>query len=140
MKSTFVLIRTIVFSLFIVMAWGLVSFVPFAQAAEQPDTLTTVPEETGIGSAKEADPIQNRGIRQIAQAPPYRCSAEAGVCLCVGAANCEQMKKPTPCKRQKFCSGQTASSPPPVQPQEVPQSLRRTVEGGLVICSCRSGP
>lgn len=140
MESTFVRIRNPVIGLAVIMAGVLFGSVPFTQAAEQPDTLTTVPEEKGIGSAEEADTIQNRGIRQIAPLPPYHCNAEAGVCLCVGAANCEQMKKPTPCKRQKFCSGQTASSPPPVPPQEAPQSLRRTVEGGFVICSCRSGP
>jgi len=76
----------------------------------------------------------------MAPLPPYGCSTEAGGCLCVGAANCEQMMQPTPCKKQKFCSGQTASLPPPLPPQQVPQSMARTSEGNLVIYSCRTGP
>lgn len=121
------------------LGWGLAGLVPFAQAADQPEPLTTVQEERGKGGAAEAGNVQERGVIKMAPLPPYGCSAEAGVCLCVGAANCEHMTQPTPCKRPKFCLGQTASSPPPLPPQQVPQSMARTSEGTLVICSCRSG-
>jgi hypothetical protein len=140
MKSYHVPFRQTVPVIVIVLVWGLAGFAPFAQAADQPEPLTTVQEEQGKGGIEGAGTVQERGVSKMAPLPPYGCSAEAGVCLCVGASNCEHMMQPTPCKRQKFCSGQTASSPPPLPPQQVPQNMARTSEGTLVICSCRSGP
>ena len=123
-----------------VLAWGLGGLVPFAQAAEQPDPLTTVQEEQGMGIAEGTGNVQERGLSQLAVAPPYACDPQAGVCLCVGQTNCEQMARPTPCTRQKFCTGQpVAQQPPPLPPQEIPQGMARTSEGTLVICSCQSG-
>jgi hypothetical protein len=81
--------------------------------------------------------------RAVPAPPPYHCGQ--GVCLCLGQANCDQLTQPTPCKRQKFCVGQTASPPPPLPPQEPAlsqqkvQSTARTTTGNIVICSCRSG-
>jgi hypothetical protein len=93
------------------------------------------------GTSGSAGQVQERGVQKLGLLPPYACGAEAGVCMCVGQANCEQMTRPTPCKRPKFCSGQpVAQQPPPLPPQQVPQSMARTTEGSLVICSCRSGP
>jgi len=139
MNMHFVPFRQTVPVIVMVLGWGLTGLVPFAQALDKPEPLTTVQEERGKGSAEEARNVQERGVIKMAPLPPYGCSAEAGVCLCVGAANCEQMMQPTPCKRQKFCSGQTAASPSPLPPQQVPQSMARTSEGTLVICSCQSG-
>ena len=123
-----------------VLGVGFVGLVSFAQAADQPEPLTTMQEEQGKGGAEERGNVQERGVIKMAPLPPYGCGAEAGVCMCVGQANCEHMTQPTRCKRPKFCSGQTAASPPPLPPQQVPQSMARTSEGTLVICSCRSGP
>ena len=139
MKSYLVPFRQAVPVIVVVLVWSFIGFVPFAQALDTPEPLTTVQEEQGKGGAEGAGNVQERGVVKMAP-QAYGCSAEAGVCLCVGAANCEQMTLPTPCKRPKFCSGQTASSPPPLPPQQVPQSMARTSEGSLVICSCRSGP
>ena len=131
--------RQTVFGLVAMLVWSFAGFAPFAQALDTPEPLTTVQEEQGKGGAEGAGNVQKRGVVKMAP-QAYGCSTEAGVCLCVGAANCEQMTQPTPCKRPKFCSGQTASSPPPLPPQQIPQSMARTSEGSLVICSCRSGP
>lgn len=98
------------------------------------------------GHPGQVGEVQERGLLRTSVAPPpYACGS--GVCLCVGQANCDQLTQPTPCKRQKFCVGQTASSPPPLPPQEpLPsakqpmQSTARTTSGNFVICSCRSGP
>jgi hypothetical protein len=140
MNMHFVPFRQTVPVIVMVLGWGLAWVVPFGHAADQPEPLTTVQEEQGKGGTVEAGSVQERGVIKMPPLPPYGCSAEAGVCLCVGQANCEHMTQPTPCTRPKFCSGQTASSPPPLPPQQVPQSMARTSEGNLVICSCRSGP
>lgn len=89
----------------------------------------TVVHFSRIGKEEATCFTQTRGVIKTAPLPPYRCNAEAGVCLCVGTTNSEQMTQPTPCKRPKFCSGQTASPPPPVPPQTVPQSRARTIGG-----------
>jgi hypothetical protein len=89
--------------------------------------------------------VQERGVRggPMPAAPPYSCGS--GVCLCVGQDNCNQMTQPQPCKREKFCLGQTASPPQPLPPQEPAlsqqkmQSTARTSSGSIVICSCRAG-
>ena len=88
--------------------------------------------------------VQERGLqRGIVTAPPYSCGS--GVCLYVGQDNCNQMTQPQPCKREKFCLGQTASPPPPLPPQEPAlaqqqmQSMARTTSGSFLICSCRAG-
>ena len=68
-------------------------------------------EETSPG---EAPDVQERGLQNVfvtPSPPPYSCGS--GVCLCVGQDNCNQMTQPQPCKREKFCLGQTASPPPP---------------------------
>ena len=57
-----------------VLGWGLAGMVPFAQAADQPEPLTTVQEEQGKGAAEGAGNVQERGLP-----PPYTCSVEAGV-------------------------------------------------------------
>ena len=141
MKSTLRLFRITGFILADVMALGLLGFLPMTQAAEQSDIRPTVQEGKIKGSTEATGDIQERGVSKISPRPPYHCSPEAGVCLCVGAANCEQMTRPTPCKRQKFCPGQAStpnqSSLSGNQPQE---SMGRTSAGTLVICSCRSGP
>ncbi len=91
----------------------------------------------------EAAEVQERGLqRGLVTAPPYSCGS--GVCLCVGQDNCNQMTQPQPCKREKFCLGQTASPPPPLPPQQPPskeatQSTARTTSGSFLICSCRAG-
>lgn len=91
-------------------------------------------EEKGdLGKPAE---VKERGL----PAPPYSCGS--GVCLCVGQANCDQLTQPTPCKRQKFCLGQTASPPPQeLQPsmKQPMQSTARITSGNFVICSCRAG-
>ena len=89
--------------------------------------------------------VQERGLQRTSvMPPPY--SRGSGVCLCVGQDNCNQMTQPQPCKREKFCVGQTASPPPPLPPQEPlssakqpVQSTARTTSGNFLICSCRSG-
>jgi hypothetical protein len=117
-----------------VLGWGLAGMVPFAQAADQPEPLTTVQEEQGKGAAEGAGNVQERGLP-----PPYTCSAEAGVCMCGGQANCEQMMQPMPCKRQKFCTG----GQPVVQTPSISSGTQSTgsryTGASLVICSCRSG-
>jgi hypothetical protein len=91
------------------------------------------------GSSAQSGEVQERAVPAL---PPYHCGS--GVCLCVGQANCAQLIEPTPCKRQKFCVGQTVS-PPPLPPQEPalskksPPSTARTTTLNLLICSCRSG-
>jgi hypothetical protein len=101
-------------------------------------TEATQPVEGAAGGAGEA---QKRGLTRIAQGPPYWCNAQAGVCMCLGAANCDRMTQPIPCKRQKMCTGQPVPQRQPLPPgQQVPQSMARTTETNLVICSCRSGP
>lgn len=105
---------------------------PGSSAVEPPAS----PAETGA--------VQERGLQSGAvSAPPYSCGS--GVCLCVGQDNCNQMTQPQPCKREKFCLGQTASPPPPLPPHEPafaqrkPPSVARTTTGSILICSCRSG-
>ncbi len=96
-------------------------------------------------SSGQGEDVQERGLqRGIVPAPPYSCGS--GVCLCVGQDNCNQMTQPQPCKREKFCVGQTASPPPPLPPQEpaisakqAPSSTARTTSGNFLICSCRAG-
>lgn len=93
-------------------------------------------EQTSDGPSGE---VTERGVPP----PAYHCGQ--GICLCVGQANCAQLIEPTPCKRQKYCIGQTASPPPPLPPQEpalskkAPPSTARTTTLNLLICSCRSG-
>ena len=100
-------------------------------------------EEASTG---EAPDVQERGLQNVfvtPSPPPYSCGS--GVCMCVGQDNCNQMTQPQPCKREKFCLGQTASPPPPLPPQEPVQSqqqmqtLARTTSGSFLFCSCRSG-
>jgi hypothetical protein len=89
--------------------------------------------------------VKERGLQRspVPAAPHYHCGS--GVCLCVGQDNCNQMTQPQPCKREKFCLGQTASPPQPLPPQEPAlsqqkmQSTARTSSGSIVICSCRAG-
>ena len=95
-------------------------------------------------SSGQGEDVQERGLqRGIVPAPPYSCGS--GVCLCVGQDNCNQMTQPQPCKREKYCLGQTASPPPPLPPQEpaiskqAPPSAARTTSGSFLICSCRAG-
>jgi len=61
--------------------------------------------------------------------------------MCLGAANCDRMTQPIPCKRQKMCTGQPDTKGQ-LDPKSKmgPQSSARTTELNLVICSCRSGP
>lgn len=140
MKSYRVPFRQTVPTIVMVLGWGLTGLVPFAQALDTPEPLTTVQEEQGKTGAEEAGNVRERGVIKMAVAPPYTCDPQAGVCLCVGQTNCEQMARPTPCTRQKFCTGQpVAQQPPPLPGQQIPQSTARTSEGTLVICSCRSG-
>ena len=122
-----------------VLAWGLAGFVPGVQAADISAPLTTVQGQKG--TPPEGGEVQERAVQQFGVlGPPYACGAEAGVCLCVSQANCDQMTQPKPCKRPKFCSGQQVAQPPPPLPgQEVPQSMARTAPS-MVICSCRSAP
>ena len=88
------------------------------------------------GTTGDAGQIQERAVLL-----PYTCSADSGVCLCVGQANCDQLTQPKPCKRPKLCLGQPVAQPPPPLPgQQVPQSTARTITTNLMICSCRSAP
>ena len=86
------------------------------------------------GKTAAPEQVQERAVLQ-----PYTCSADSGVCLCVGQSNCDLLTQPKPCKRPKFCLGQSvAQSPPPLPGQEVPLSSARTITTNLMVCSYRA--
>lgn len=129
-----------------VLCWNVTAPLSDVQAAEiPPATQASEAQKPDLAEADNVpDPVHERGLEQGAvPAPPYSCGS--GVCLCAGQNNCSQMTQPQPCKREKFCVGQTAGPPPPLPPQEPALSKRimpnttRTTSLNLLICSCRSG-
>jgi hypothetical protein len=58
MNAYRVTFRQIVFGLVVMLVGGLAVTLPFAQAADQPEPLTTVQEEQGKGAAGWAGTIQ----------------------------------------------------------------------------------